>query len=122
MTEDVARAAPTAINAGSFDVALHFHQEAETWWADSPDLPGWTAAADTFSELMDRCRESLIEMGKARFYATWELGERPSEAPDEVAESAEYKRGWNDCRAKLLEAVMKLAGDALRAHREKEGR
>ena len=29
---------------------LH-HHEGSRWWAESPDVDGWTAAAETFEEL-----------------------------------------------------------------------
>jgi predicted RNase H-like HicB family nuclease len=32
-------------------VRLLFHEDEGSWWADSPDLPGFMAAADTFEEV-----------------------------------------------------------------------
>jgi predicted RNase H-like HicB family nuclease len=31
-------------------VRIRYHHEAEGWWADSPDLPGFSAAGETFTE------------------------------------------------------------------------
>lgn len=28
---------------------IHHHEDSK-WWAESPDLPGWFAAADTYAE------------------------------------------------------------------------
>ena len=35
------------------EVRIRYHHEPEGWWADSPDLPGFSAAAETFSEVRD---------------------------------------------------------------------
>jgi predicted RNase H-like HicB family nuclease len=32
-------------------VSVVYHHDPEAWWADSPDLPGWTATAETLDEL-----------------------------------------------------------------------
>ena len=32
-------------------IRVAVHREESTWWADSPDVPGWTAAAPTRTEL-----------------------------------------------------------------------
>ncbi len=31
---------------------IQVHQEGESWWATSPDVPGWTAVASTEEELI----------------------------------------------------------------------
>jgi len=43
-------------------LTIRYHQEAEGWWADSPDLPGWTAVGGTFEEL-----RALAVEGARRF-------------------------------------------------------
>lgn len=32
-------------------ISVHYHEDDGAWWADSPDIDGWTAAADTLTEL-----------------------------------------------------------------------
>ena len=32
-------------------VRVIYHHERDGWWADSPDLDGWSAAGDTFAEV-----------------------------------------------------------------------
>lgn len=36
-----------------------YHHEDGTWWADSPDVPGFTAVSDTLSELRQMVREGV---------------------------------------------------------------
>ena len=38
-------------SAGAFDHCVTYHHEGDTWWAECDDFPGFTAAADTPSEL-----------------------------------------------------------------------
>ena len=28
-----------------------YHEEPEGWWAECPEVPGWSAAGETFDEL-----------------------------------------------------------------------
>lgn len=35
------------------EVRIHYHWEPEGWWAESPDLPGFSAAGATFNEVRD---------------------------------------------------------------------
>jgi predicted RNase H-like HicB family nuclease len=44
---------------GSFDISVVVHREDGTLWAESPDWPGWTAAADSWNALAERVRESV---------------------------------------------------------------
>ena len=40
-------------------VRVIYHHEADGWWAESPDVEGWSAAGDTYPEvrqLADRGR------------------------------------------------------------------
>ncbi len=39
------------------EVRIRYHHEPEGWWADSPDLPGFSAAGETFDEV----REMVLE-------------------------------------------------------------
>ncbi len=39
-------------------IRVIYRREVEGWWAESPDVDGWTAAADTYEELRD-----LVENG-----------------------------------------------------------
>lgn len=43
-------------------VHLVYHREDGTWWADSKDMPGFSAAGDTFTEVRKLAREGV------RFY------------------------------------------------------
>lgn len=36
-----------------------YHRDAESWWADSPSVPGFYAAAEDFSELVALVRDGL---------------------------------------------------------------
>jgi len=39
-------------------VRVIYHREPEGWWAESPDVPGWSAAGETYDEL-----RALVEKG-----------------------------------------------------------
>ena len=39
-------------------VRVLYHQEPEGWWAESPDIDGWTIAGETFEQL-----RALVEDG-----------------------------------------------------------
>ena len=54
-------------------VVMEYHHEPEGWWADSPDLPGFSAAGTTFKEVREQAHAG------ARFY----LGE-PVQVEDQV--------------------------------------
>jgi len=32
-------------------VRVIYHEEPEGWWAESPDVEGWTAAGETYDEV-----------------------------------------------------------------------
>ncbi len=40
-------------------IPVIYHQEPDGWWADSPLLPGWTAAAETLDELRPLVEEGV---------------------------------------------------------------
>lgn len=40
-------------------IHVHYHREPEGWWADSPDVPDWTATAETLSELLPLVEEGV---------------------------------------------------------------
>jgi predicted RNase H-like HicB family nuclease len=40
-------------------VLVAYHHESDGWWAESPDVPGWTAAGESFDEVRDLAREGL---------------------------------------------------------------
>jgi predicted RNase H-like HicB family nuclease len=40
-------------------VTVQYHREEGTWWAESDQLPGFTAVADSFIELARLVRESI---------------------------------------------------------------
>ena len=35
------------MNRGSFDMSIELHDEDGVWWAESNDLRGWSASADS---------------------------------------------------------------------------
>jgi predicted RNase H-like HicB family nuclease len=35
------------------EIVVRYHHEPEGWWAESDDLPGWSAAGDTFAEVRE---------------------------------------------------------------------
>ena len=36
-----------------------YHEEPEGWWAESPDLDGWTAAGETFDKVRVLAEEGV---------------------------------------------------------------
>jgi predicted RNase H-like HicB family nuclease len=40
-------------------IRLIHHHEPHGWWAESPDIEGWSAAADTYEELHDLAEEGV---------------------------------------------------------------
>ena len=41
------------------DITVTYHHEETTWWAESDDLPGFTAVADSISELQSLTYEGV---------------------------------------------------------------
>ncbi|HET7416434.1 MAG TPA: type II toxin-antitoxin system HicB family antitoxin [Solirubrobacterales bacterium] len=40
-------------------IRVIYHQEDEGWWAESPDVKGWTAVADTYTEIVKLAEEGI---------------------------------------------------------------
>lgn len=40
-------------------VRVTYHHERDSWWAESPDVPGYTAVADTLEDLRSSVRDGL---------------------------------------------------------------
>jgi predicted RNase H-like HicB family nuclease len=40
-------------------VRVLYHHEEEGWWAESPDVAGWTAAGATFEEVRELAEEGI---------------------------------------------------------------
>lgn len=40
-------------------VHIVYHYEDGTWWAESVDLPGWTAVASTADDIRNQVREAI---------------------------------------------------------------
>lgn len=67
-------------------VHLELHQDytdegVECWWADSPDFPGFTAAADTKKALIDRAYvviKEIIAQEEDVLVLTWTEPHHPS--------------------------------------------
>jgi predicted RNase H-like HicB family nuclease len=41
-------------------VRVIYHREPEGWWAESPDVPGWSAAGETYDDV-----RALVDEGVA---------------------------------------------------------
>lgn len=42
-------------------VRIHYHRDGGNWWADSEDLPGWTAAGASLDEIQALARSGARE-------------------------------------------------------------
>lgn len=42
-------------------IRIRYHHEDEGWWADSEDLPGWTAAGSDFAEVREQARSGVAK-------------------------------------------------------------
>ena len=40
-------------------VQVVYRRSEDGWWAESPDVPGWTAVGDSFEEVRDLAQEGL---------------------------------------------------------------
>lgn len=40
-------------------VRVIYHHEADGWWAESPDVEGWSAAGDTYAEVVKLAEEGV---------------------------------------------------------------
>jgi predicted RNase H-like HicB family nuclease len=40
-------------------VPVIYHHEPDGWWAESPDLDGWSAAGDTYAEVRQLAHEGV---------------------------------------------------------------
>jgi predicted RNase H-like HicB family nuclease len=40
-------------------VRIIYHHEADGWWAESPDVAGWSAAGRTYTEIVKRVEGSI---------------------------------------------------------------
>ena len=40
-------------------VRVIYHHEADGWWVESPDVEGWSAAGDTYEELVKLVEEGI---------------------------------------------------------------
>lgn len=40
-------------------VRVIYHHEVGSWWAESPDVKGWTAIADTYDEIVELAKEGI---------------------------------------------------------------
>lgn len=40
-------------------IRVIYHHEGEGWWAESPDIPGWTAVAKTYAEILKLSEEGV---------------------------------------------------------------
>lgn len=40
-------------------IRVDYHYEEGSWWAESPDIKGWLAVADTYEELVELVEEGI---------------------------------------------------------------
>lgn len=40
-------------------VRVIYHHEADGWWAESPDVDGWSAADDSYAEVVKLAEEGI---------------------------------------------------------------
>ena len=40
-------------------VRVIYHHEVDDWWAESPDVEGWSAVADTYAEVAKLAEEGI---------------------------------------------------------------
>jgi predicted RNase H-like HicB family nuclease len=40
-------------------IRVIYHHEEGAWWAESPDVKGWLAAADTYEEILPLVEEGI---------------------------------------------------------------
>jgi predicted RNase H-like HicB family nuclease len=40
-------------------VRVLYHREDNSWWAESPDVKGWTAAGDSYDEVRKLAEEGI---------------------------------------------------------------
>jgi predicted RNase H-like HicB family nuclease len=46
-------------------VRVIYHREPEGWWAESPEIPGWSAAGETYEEVRALVDEGVeIALGR----------------------------------------------------------
>jgi predicted RNase H-like HicB family nuclease len=41
-------------------VRVIYHHEANRWWAESPDVEGWSAAGDSYAEVVKLAEEGIL--------------------------------------------------------------
>jgi predicted RNase H-like HicB family nuclease len=55
---------------------LH-HREGDAWWAESPDVEGWSAAGDSYAEVVKLAEEGILfAIGPAELEHYVRAGER----------------------------------------------
>jgi len=59
-------------------VTMFFHFEQATWWVESPDVPGFTAAADTIEGVRELIAAALDSEVGAGTYFVLEVGGKAS--------------------------------------------
>ena len=40
-------------------VRVIYHHESDGWWAESPDVDGWSAAGDSYAEVVKQAEEGI---------------------------------------------------------------
>jgi predicted RNase H-like HicB family nuclease len=59
-------------------VRVIYHHEADGWWAESPDVEGWSAAGDTYAEVVKLAEEGI--QFALKHQPSWSTTFRPASA------------------------------------------
>jgi predicted RNase H-like HicB family nuclease len=46
--------------AANLPIRILHHRDADGWWAESPDVDGWSAAGDTYMEVVKLAEEGVL--------------------------------------------------------------
>lgn len=67
-------------------IRIRYHSEPEGCWADSPDIPGFTAAGSTLDEVREQVRGSLPHLLREPLEIVeeeWRRAKSPAFEPDQ---------------------------------------
>jgi len=40
-------------------IRVIYHHDADGWWCESPDIPGWSGAADSYAEIIELAENGI---------------------------------------------------------------
>lgn len=59
------------------EIRIRYHHEPEGWWADSPDMPGFSVAGETLDEVKKMAREGVAFATNAEVVVVEESANTP---------------------------------------------